>query len=65
MNDILTQGIPLKSTPIHPVRNDAPLLCSVHHAAQGSAGGLGLRIILAGLDAQLEFLTGFTLGDLA
>ena len=62
--------IKLKSvvlSPIYPVRNDASLLCPVHHAVQGSAAGLGFRIIPAGFDAplgfesqRLEFLTGFT-----
>ena len=40
---------------IHPVRNDAPLLCPVPHAVQGSAAGLGPRIIPAGFDAPLGF----------
>ncbi len=39
MNSTITQDIPLKLTSIHPVRNDAPLLCPVHHAAQGSGRG--------------------------
>jgi len=43
------------STLIRPVRHDAPLRCR----------GLGLRIIQAGLDALLEFLTGLASGDLA
>jgi hypothetical protein len=38
---------------IHPIRNDAPLFCR----------GLGPRIILAGFDAPLEFLTGFISKD--
>jgi hypothetical protein len=48
--------------PIHPVRNDAPPLSPVHHAVQGSAGGLDFRIIPVGFDDPLEFLTGFTPG---
>jgi hypothetical protein len=44
----------------YPVRNNAPLLCPVHHAVQGSAEGLGFIIIPAGFNAPLEFLTGFT-----
>ena len=46
--------------PIYPVRNNATLLCPVHHALQGSSAGLGFIIIPAGFNAQLEFLTGFT-----
>src|SRR4030066_2526414 len=53
---------------LYPVRNNAPLLCPVHHAVQGSAAELDFRIIPAGFNAplgfesqRLEFLTGFTL----
>jgi hypothetical protein len=58
-------GAVLKSAPIffvnfYPVRNNAPLLCPVHHAVQGSAAGLDFRIIPAGFNDPLEFLTGFT-----
>jgi hypothetical protein len=58
---------------IYPVRNNAPLLCPVHHAVpqtvlvQDGAGfcspaiaGLDFRIISSGFNAPLEFLTGFT-----
>jgi hypothetical protein len=40
------------SYPIYPVRNNAPLLCS---------GVTHFRIIPAGFNAPLEFLTGFTI----
>ncbi len=36
------------------------MLCPVHHAVQVSAAGLDFRIIPAGFNAPLEFLTGFT-----
>jgi len=40
---------------IYPVRNNAPLLCPVHHAVQGSGAGLDFRIIPAGFNAPLGF----------
>jgi hypothetical protein len=42
----------MRGEPLRPVRNDAPLLCLVHHAVQGSpllpTAGLGPIIIPAG-----------------
>jgi len=39
---------------VYPVRNNAPMLCSP------AIAGLDFRIIPAGFNAPLEFLTGFT-----
>jgi len=36
---IIQSSKTFKALPIYPVRNNAPLLCPVHHAVQGSAGG--------------------------
>jgi len=42
---------------VHPVRNDALLLCPVHRAVLGSAAALDPRIIPAELDAPSGFTT--------
>jgi len=58
--------LPFESILSHPLKLFTPLeinarlLCPVHHAVQGSAAGLDFRIIPAGFNAPLEFLTGFT-----
>ena len=47
---------------IYPVRNNAPLLPPGQRpSGPAAAAGLDFRIIPAGFNAPLEFLTGFTL----
>ena len=49
-------------TSVHPVRNNAPLLPPGQRpSGPAAAAGLDFRIIPAGFNAPLEFLTGFTL----
>ena len=47
---------------VYPVRNNAPLLPPGQRpSGSAAAAGLDFRIIPAGFNAPLEFLTGFTL----
>jgi len=47
---------------VYPVRNNAPLLPPGQRpSGPEAAAGLDFRIIPAGFNAPLEFLTGFTL----
>jgi hypothetical protein len=39
---------------VYPVRNNASLLCPVHHAVQGSAAGLGPRTIMTEFNVPLS-----------
>ena len=46
---------------VYPVRNNAPLLPPGQRpSGSAAAAGLDFRIIPAGFNAPLEFLTGFT-----
>ena len=46
---------------VYPVRNNAPLLPPGQRpSGPAAAAGLDFRIIPAGFNAPLEFLTGFT-----
>jgi len=59
---MLIQGFPKKGYPLfYPVRNNAPLLPPGQRpSGPAAAAGLDFRIIPAGFNAPLEFLTGFT-----
>ena len=58
--------LPKNNFLIYPVRNNAPLLPPGQRpSGPAAAAGLDFRIIPAGFNAPLEFLTGFTLKTLS
>ena len=56
----------LCSVGIYPVRNNAPLLPPGQRpSGPAAAAGLHFRLIPAGFNAPLEFLTGFTADEIS